>query len=489
MIVKIFKITFSILLTALLTQSLSAKETQKSAIKSNGELVYADTQKSVDSISKMFSEGDIYSRLRNNNFYFSYNTPDVKHETHLVSAIGASFVYKSASLNGFDFNLGLYGSKAYFDENGLDKISHLKSSKDTLSRYKYANGGSTSLFAFGQANINYKLSQTNFTLGRQLVETFYTRSNDTKMIPNAFDGLVVSSKDLPSSKFTLAYLAKQKLRDHEENHSVLMYGDANSTTGVNKPEWTQNDDSAMHRGLTYTALKAAGKPTDAPLIILEFQNKSLDNLKIDFSSYIVPELLSQAMGELNYKIKIGGFSITSGIRYLKQFDNGAGAVGGASLYLNNTGYKNPNSLNSSMIGARIVTKFDKYKINLAYTGVFDEADLVTPWRGFVTGGYTRSMGMYNWRANVKSYRLELVYGANNDGIYKDGFIQTSVLYMDGDNSKTETDSIFYYFGYIKNLKPAPEFQYRLRLGYRDFIGVSSTISSYLDSRLEFDYLF
>ena len=467
----------SILLLLLTTLSLQAKS--KSAILNNGQMVYNKTQ-----------EGEFYGRLRNNTFYFAYNTPDSSHETQLVSAVGASFIYKSASLYDFDFTLGAYGSQSFFDDNNLDSISHLKPSKDTLSRYKYVNGGSKALFAFAQANIKYHYSLTDFILGRQLVETFYTKSNDTKMIPNAFDGLVISSQDIPKSNLKFAYLTKQKLRDHEDSHSLLMVGDENSSAGVNRPEWTQNDDSAMHKGLTYSALKAAGKPTDAPLIVLDFENKSIKNLKINFSSYVVPELISQTMGELNYTLKFNDFKIIPAIRYIKQFDNGAGAVGGASIYkIGLSGYKNANTLNSQMIAARVVTKFSDYKINLAYTHILDESDLVTPWRGFPTSGYTRSMGMYNWRANTKSYRLELVKGANSSGIYTTPFIQTSVLYIDGDTSKLDTQSMFYYFGLIQNIPSNQNFQYRVRFGYRDFIGSSSLISSYIDSRLEFNYLF
>ena len=70
------------------------------------------------------------------------------------------------------------------------------------------------------------------------------------------------------------------------------------------------------------------------------------------------------------------------------------------------------------------------------------------------------------------------------------FIQASVLYIDGDIKKSSSaDSMFYYAGIIKNLDSMPELQYRVRLGYRDFVGDSSAVSSYLDSRLEFNYLF
>lgn len=479
-----------LLLTAYFTVTLiHASPEQKSAIKTNGTIVYQPTP-TANNFSDMFQEGTFYARLRNNNFYFSYDHEDSGHENSLVSALGASLVYKSASFKGFDFNLGFYATHSFFNESQLSSISHLKLSKDTLSRSKYVNGGSHSLYTFGQANINYKYSKTDFTLGRQLVETFYTMSNDTKMIPNSFDGFLINTKDITDSTVQLAYLAKQKLRDHEESHSVLMYGDANSSSQTN-PEWSQNDDSAMHKGLTYSALIAAGKPTDSPLIVLDITNNSIENLKINFSSYNVPELLSQAMGELNYSLNFGNLSVTPGVRYIQQFDNGAGAVGGASLggLAASSSYKNPNSLDAKMIAARVVTKFDDYKLNLGYTHILDEADLVMPWRAFPTAGYTRSMGMYNWKANTKSYRIELVKGANKTGVYKSPFIQTSILFIDEDETKSVSDSMFYYAGVVQNIPSFPELQYRVRIGYREFIHNTSLISSYLDSRLEFNYLF
>jgi len=481
------KLASTFLLTSLMTTLIWAQTDKQKihTLKNNGTLIY-NTQKSADSVHDMFTQGDFYGRLRSNNFYFAYELPDSSHYTQAVGSLGASFVFKSAHFKGFDTTLGLYSSQSFF-VNQKDPIGSLKASKDTLSRYNYVNTGSKSMAVLAQANIAYTYSQTKFTLGRQLVETFYTKSNDTKMIPNTFDGFVLDSKDIANTRIKFAYLQKQKLRDHTDAHAVLMYDDRDT---ANYSQWSQNDDGAMHRGLTYSKLKQFNKPTDAPLIVLDTQNSSVKNLKLNFSSYLVPELLSQVMGEANYKMAFNGFSITPGIRYIQQFDNGAGKVGGPSLYnIGEAGYKDANSLNAAMLGARVVARIKDYRLNLAYTGVFDKADLVTPWRGFPTAGYTRSMGMYNWRANVKSYRIELVKGANSSGIYTSPFIQTSVLYMDGDAHKAETDSLFYYAGLIQNLPSAPEFQYRLRLGWRHFTSSNTLISDYLDSRFELNYLF
>jgi len=476
----------TLILTTMFTLTY-AQTPQKSAIQANGILLY-QAKKTASNLSQILSEGNFYGRLRNNNFYFSYDHEDSGHEDNLVAGTGISLIYRSARFSGFDFDIGAYAAHSFFNENKLNDYSHLKAAKDTLSRAKFVNGGSHNLFVLGQANLNYTYKQIHFTLGRQLVDTFYTKSNDTKMVPNTFDGFVLKMQDIPKSNILFAYLTKQKLRDHEKSHSVFMVGDANSSTATH-PEWTQNDDSAMHKGLTYSALVAAGKPTDAPLIVFDITNTSIQNLKINFAAYSVPQLLSQTMGELNYKLNFKNFSITPGFRYIQQFDNGAGAVGGASLKADTTAYNNPNSLDAQMIAARVVTRFEDYKLNLAYTNILDKADLVTPWRGFPTAGYTRSMGMYNWQANTKSYRLELVKGANASGIYKTPFIQTSILYIDGDERKSVADSMFYYAGIVQNLPSLPAFQYRLRLGYREFIHDTFFISNYVDSRLEFNYLF
>ena len=485
---NIFKLVITIII--FLTQ-ISADEEVKSSLKANGMPVYFDKPGSADTFKDMLREGKVYGRLRNNNFYHRWGTEDSSHTDHMINGFGASLVYNSAKYSGFDFGVGLYASTALFNDSKIP-TSHLKPGKDTISRYDYENDGDKYMAVLGQAYIKYSgIDDTDIIFGRQLVETFYVHSNDTKMIPNTFDGLVIRTKAIPKTDFKVAYLYNQKLRDHTRTHSVLMYGDGNSTNET-RPEWSENDDSGMHKGLTYTALKAAGKPTDAPLILVDFKNKSVDNLKIDGSFYMVPELLSQGMLEFNYKFNFDGFSLSPGFRYINQFDSGAGSVGGASLSgLSKTaGYKDPTSLDSQMIAVRLVAKIDEYKINLGYSHILDEADLVTPWRGFPTAGYTRSMGIYNWFANTKSYRLEVVRNTNKTAVYRDPFVQASVLYIDGDEDKTAgKDELYYYLGVIQNIPSFPSLQYRLRLGYAQFTDSADNDFNYLDSRFELNYMF
>ena len=464
----------------------------KRTLNTNYTEVYNAKPGKAETLADMFQDGMFYGRVRSNTFYYDWEKETAKQQDHLISGIGASLIYKSATFGGFDFGLGLYVSQAFFDDSA-DPVNLLKPGKDVLSRFDYTNTGSKGMGVAGQAYIAYGgIPKTRIAVGRQLVETFYAKSNDTKMIPNTFDGIVLDTKAVPDTTIRLAYLAEQKLRDHTQAHSVLMYGDANSSSDKN-PQWSENDDSAMHKGLTYTRLKAAGKPTDAPLIVGDLHNTSVKNLKLDASFYAVPELVSEVMAEANYNIPMGGFALTPGVRYIKQFDNGAGKVGGAAYSGKLAGmsgaaggYKNADSLESQMIAARLVGSFGKYKVNLGYTQVFDEADLITPWRGFPTAGYTRSMARYNWMANTKSYRIELTRAANKSGIFTDLFVQASVLHTDADESKGYYDEDYYYVGFVHNLPALVDLQWRLRLGYTD---TEKKDADSLDGRFEINYLF
>ena len=489
------RITGAGLLTAALLLASNAsgsEELPKRTLKTNYQEVYNQAPGSAKNFTEMFSEGMFYGRLRSNTFYYGWEEETAKQDSHLISGLGGSLIYKSATLGGFDFGGGLYYSRGFFS-NDKDPVGSLKPGKDVLSRYDYANTENKAMGALGQAYLRYRgIPKTEIIAGRQLVETFYTKSNDTKMIPNTFDGLVIDTKAIPDTGVKLGYLYEQKLRDHTQAHSVLMYGDANSTDAVS-PNWSENDDSAMHKGLTYTRLKEAGVSTNAPLIVGDIHNQSVPDLAIDASFYAVPELLSEVMAEANYKIGMGSFSLTPGVRYIKQFDNGAGEIGGASysgklagLSGESGGYKEADSLDSQMVAARLVGSYGLYKLNLGYSKVFDEADLITPWRGFPTAGYTRSMARYNWMANTKSYRVELTRGGNKKGIYTDLFIQASILHTDADESKGYFDENFYYVGFVQNVPSLVALQWRLRLGYTD---TEKDDADSLDGRFELNYLF
>ena len=487
------KIGFSLALVSMFSLNLMADDTTKFALKPNRTLVYNKKPSKVDSFSKMFTEGMFYGRIRSNNFYFDwkneYTTDGGKRlrKDNYAMGLGGSIEYKTATFKGFSGEAIFYGSESPVHMDSED-VKYVKAGKDTFSRYEVMTSGNWGLYSLAVANIDYKISKTDIRVGRQKFESFLTKSNDTKMIPNTFEGAVITSKDLDKTTIKLAYLTRQKLRDHTTFHDVITFKNADGE------RWANNDDSVVHRGLSYENLKEHGKDTDNDLIVAQLDNNSIKNLKVMLNYTAIPSLFSSATIEAKYKIPFSGWSVTPAVRYMQQFDNGAGEVGGANLLTVTTGYKNPNSVDSYLVCAKLDFKFAKTtKLRLGYSSTADKADIIAPWRGLPTAGYTRAMGQYNWFANTQTYLARVDYSLDKAKLVDGMSIMFRYAHQNFDEKKTTimTDSDVYNFDMIYNAPFLKGFETRVRFAYVDAKPYDNikTSPSYTDSRLEFNYLF
>ena len=451
--------------------------------------IYEETVPEVTTLSDMFSQGLYYGRLRFNNFGFKWkNEISAVRKNHAVAGIGASLLYKSAYLYGFSVGVGLYGTLAK-GSLSRDETYLYKSGKDMFSRYDLLGDGDKGFGIFAEGYLEYKYNQSSFKLGRQIFESFLTKSNDTKMIPNTFEGVTLHSKDIPDTSLKIAYLTKQKLRDHSKFHHVLAFG--NNTNNA-YDFYTQNNDSAMHIGLTTSKLNAKG--IEDRLIVLEMMNRSMENFSVRVNYTAVPELISSAMIQADYRFDVGEWSVIPALRYMQQFDDGAGTIGGANLKTITSGYSNPNSLDSKLYGARVDMVNDALKMRVAYTQIADEGDIVAPWRGFPTGGFTRAMGQYNWYANTKSYMFQLDYEFESIDNLK---LISRFVIQDFDDSKigVQADTNVFTLDLAKKLV---EDTLYIKTRYGHVVGKSYTVSSsglvklnpsYDEIRFEINYLF
>ncbi len=315
------------------------------------------------------------------------------------------------------------------------------------------------------------------------------------MIPNTFEGVTLVSGDIPKTVIKSAYLTRQKLRDHSEFHHIFAYGYQKDAPLDQFTQYTQNDDSAMHVGLTLERLQARG--IEDRLLVLEGKNTSIDDLTLFANYTAVPELLSSMMLQMDYRFDIGGWTVIPGIRYMQQFDNGAGEIGSASRKTITTGYKDPDSLDSWLLGARCDMTLDNLQLRLAYSKVADKADIIAPWRGFPTAGFTRAMSQYNWDANTKSYMFQAVYNIES-------FDHTRIVgrfaYQDFDDKKlaVQADSKVLTMDIMKGFDGASHVYMKLR--YAHTMGEDDTPlpgfpdrfkadPSYDELRLEVNYLF
>ena len=68
------------------------------------------------------------------------------------------------------------------------------------------------------------------------------------------------------------------------------------------------------------------------------------------------------MVQADYRVYMGNWSVIPAVRYMQQFDNGAGDIGGANLKTLTDGYKDPDSLDAELYGARIDVVYDAFKL-------------------------------------------------------------------------------------------------------------------------------
>ncbi len=483
------KLSISLSVIMILISTLYAKVQIKRVLKSNMILVDKVVPKQVDSLLDLFSGGILYGRIRTNSFINKPQIQTLNRKNTWTTGFGGSLIYKTAYFKGFGATAGLYTSQNPWHVNKLE-LQYLKGNRGTLSRYNAFKSGNFNMSVLAQAYLEYKIKKSDIKIGRQIFESRLTASDDTKMIPNTFEGISYVGTNLLKTKIKLAYLTKQKLRDHAIFHDVLAYNASNTTA---YSQWSQNDDAAMLRGLTTAKLAKRGIKTR--LIIAQINNKSIKNLRLMLNYTLVPQLVSSITLDAYYKINLPDqFAIIPGMRYMQQFDKGAGVIGGANLKNDSTDYINQRSVDGKLYGMRLDIRRDGFLGRFGYTYIANEADIIAPWRGYPTGGFTRNMAQYNWYANTKSYMLRLGYNFHKLNV--NTFARYVVQDFDNNKPGVPADHNAIEWDLIKTFPSIANLYLKLRVEYvsyksgiHDVLGKVKSAPSYGDYRFGINYLF
>ncbi len=479
----------------------------KRALNNNMTEIYHMPPETAGGFLDIFNKGMFYGRIRMNSFYYEYENGALHDPTGF--GLGGSLLYKTAPFQGVSATVGIYTSQNFGLLNREDAY-YGRTGKDTFSRYERLANGDWGMTPLAQAYGQYHLYQTEIRIGRQIFESFITASNDTKMIPNTFEGATMVSHDIPDTTLVLGYLWKGKNRDHESFHDVITYGDGR---GNPYSKWNNQDDSAAHRGLSYANLRAGGKHAHNHLIVADLTNKTIPALKLDLGYAAVPDLFYTVKAETNYRFSLpGGATLTPGFRYMQQIDRGAGRVGGAALSgtlvnggaVGDGGYEDPNSADGRLYATRLVFRKGAAKISVGYSRVSDDADIIAPWRGFPTRGYTRPMAHYNWYANTRSCMVQIYFDFEKAGVI-DGFrANLDLIYTDYDDQKErlgglkKTDQRYVHLDMWYTFSFFPGLEAKVRLGYADADDLTNSKAvaaadgkeaSFREVRFELNYLF
>lgn len=464
-----------------------ALNTEDRILMPNGIIKYLNIPGEAESISEIFTEGKLYERLRSNNFWYDYTDSD--QSDHDIYGIGGSLTYKTAFYNGFGATAGFYASTPLGADNinctGTTCVNYTQTGKDLFRVSGDGTENAMGVLAVGYGE--YKDEENSLKVGRQIVDTVLLASNDVKMIPNTFEGVTYENQSLPDTLIEIGYLTSQKLRNHQTFHSILAYAPRDG-----------NDDGAAHKGLSISKLEAANKDINPEMLVAMVENKSIKNLQL-YGEYIgISGYFSTLIAEANYVIYLSdGWSLTPGIRYLQQMDHGAGEVGGAALSgSTHDTYTQPDSLDGSLVAARVKLSKGAGSVTLGYSDVEDKSDIVAPWRGFPTGQYTRAMAQTNWYANTQSWMINSSYDFDKARVASGLICTASYSFIDIDDTKAEAEAIkssdrhVIYADAIKTFTAVPNTEFKFRFANVDAQTVNDLPNaSYREFRFEINYLF
>ncbi|MDP3588188.1 MAG: OprD family outer membrane porin [Sulfuricurvum sp.] len=510
---KLVNLSIAAAAACLFATSAHALKSDDRNIKGNYQVEYTKAPGDVNSFAEMLSEGEVYGRLRSNAFLWDWDNEQgatdalAKTRDNDMWGLGGSLVAKSGFYHGFAATVGFYGAMQVLDDNTVpgNTTNFGKAGKDMYHTRRDGTEGGMGVFA--EAYGEYKNGKTDVKVGRQMIDSIMLASNDTKMIPNTFEAAVVENKDIKDTSVRVGYIMSQKLRDHQSFHSLIASGADSATLSTDKTAY--NDDSGTHKGLSaYNIRTKGGGDVDPEMVLVTATNKSIPNLKLDGEYIGLNGFFNTAIAEANYQIKLNdAWTLTPGVRYLRQMDDGAGKIGGAALNGNVTaasakGYTNPTSVDGSIIMARLVAASGPLELSAGYSKISDDADIIAPWRGFPTGGYTRSMAQVDWIANTKNWAVKAVYDFGKAGLVPGLLVAADYENMNFDDAKmlagssTFSDRTIFHVDAWQTFKALPNTEFKLRFATITADPVTTTAvpvitdyASYNEYRFEINYLF
>ncbi len=463
-------------------------------LKDNMQVEYLQLPGAVDSVVAMVSEGRAYGRLRSHAFAWEWENenplggrPTADND---MWGVGGSLVLKSGVYRGFSATLGAYASLPLHDDNRIGTVNVGRSGKDTY--HTRADGTEEELGVLAEASLQYQWSGGLLRAGRQIIDTLLVGSNDVKMVPNSYEAFVFDTRALPGTRLRLGVIDALKNRDRETFHSLIAYQSRE-----------ENDDAYAHRGLTPGAIRAAGVEVYPELWFASLEHRVLPDLRLNAEYYVLPDYFATLLLEANYTVPLaGGWTLTPGIRWLGQYDDGAGAIAGPALSgtvrAAGQGYRDPDSVDGELVAMRAVFTRGPVGLTAGWSSTADEADLIAPWRGFPTGGYTRAMGQFNWQAGTDAWMLKGDWDLAKAGLVPGLRLSLSYSEHDVDGDKVRAGSLLSTDRNIWHLDatqafavlPATEFKLRLVLVDAERRPVAAEdFESYDELRFEINHLF
>jgi hypothetical protein len=245
-----------------------------------------------DSFTNAFRNGKVSGQIRAG---YLYADPDLEgHPSPYATALGGQLKFETGKWYGFDLGAAFYTSHAI---NALSGERNDGKFNDELS----SDAGHYDLLA--EAYLDYSYEGFKIRVGRQLIDTPYADSDDIRMTPNTFEG-VVATWAYEDFSFIGAYLTKWQGPDAgvydfidllEDGDGVAMLAVTYEKDDLEGGLWYYNADKTAN--VFYGTISDSYKFTSGVTLTGALQigdQSEIDHSGIDGTIY-------GAMAEIDYK--------------------------------------------------------------------------------------------------------------------------------------------------------------------------------------------
>lgn len=311
----------------------------------------ATTVVSASELADAFKNGKVSGDIQA--FYFDRDTGS---KSANILSTGLDLSFETAKYHGFGFKGTMQSTASPFAT---------ENAKDVYNRDMYGSGATLS-----EAYLSYGLKKTNVKLGRMFLDIPLVNGSRSRITQEAFEGVVVTSNDLPDTTITAAYIQKFQSRT-----------DGNGNIGKFTKRITTSLDP-VNRG---------------PVLIedgayqLSIVNNSIKGLTLASAYVDLKNTGSVAYADATYKGNMSDFRYGVGTQYYySDYDDGT---------------------DSSLVGLKASFGIAKFDFEAAYTTTSKDAMVLSGLgNGPIGTAYTASPILnYPWFADTDSYSMYATY--------------------------------------------------------------------------------
>jgi len=225
--------------------------------------------------------------------------------------VGGILKYESGAYYGFKVGAAFYGS---YDLLRLGDQTAQKGSianggsvnlvtKNIAGNTEMVNSDGSNISTIGEAYLQYNAGNTMLKVGRQRLDTPLLNDYYNRYLPNTFEAVVLTNKDIADTELMAIYAYGWKYKASDEFIGM--------TDGLNNPDINKD------------------------VVMFGIINKSIPNTQVSLYNYYIPNLMNSVYVELkNPKlISTDSFKLSFAAQYLNQKEIGDELLGKLDSYL------------------------------------------------------------------------------------------------------------------------------------------------------------